>query len=498
METPAYLTALRARYPLHPVFNHIIPTEAVLLEHPHVAETDPTRLAYTRNAKDGEDFLVNGHKRQTLTSVTKYVRRHYPEMKDHEIFALSQQSDEFTILTDIKEIIQAVETGPSSCMKSASTACLHQWKLKRQYHVMLPWLRDPTEKEPDWELHPYHVYSHPGWGLAIHKGPSPVDGTHQIVGRALVYKDRFVRSYYQSKDSDGYSHADAALEAWLQEKGCQKQVGWDDGTPISHVETDVGPLLPYIDGDNCCVEVVGGGVLRIRNHEYGGYYRADSTAGIGNEVGVEDEDEDEDDEFIAECFDCGTNLYDGDDYSRVRDDYNSHICADCIDDYTWVRAYVNRRITRWYVPDDEVVYIDGDAWDEQNLHPGFVQLEDGDYTDIDNAVEIDNEYYLPEDGRVVAIEGEYYLKSECWQDVDGAYHTPDEEFATVDGCRYTADDDRIVETAEGIYCLVEESWQDVDGEYRHDSVPSFAQDDKLFTARQLEELHKDQLLLEFA
>lgn len=60
METPAYLLALRARYPLHPIFNHIKATEAVLLEHPHVAETDDTRLAYTRNPKDGEDLVFFG------------------------------------------------------------------------------------------------------------------------------------------------------------------------------------------------------------------------------------------------------------------------------------------------------------------------------------------------------------------------------------------------------------------------------------------------------
>lgn len=487
METPAYLTALRARYPLHPVFQHIKPTEAVLLEHPHIAETDDTRLAYSRSPKDGEDFLVNGHKRQTLTSVTKYVRRHYPEMKDHEIFALSKQSDEFALLTDIKEIIHAVETGPSSCMKSSSTVCSHQWKKLGQHPVMLAWLRDPSNEEPDWELHPYYVYSYPGWSLAIHKGPSPVDGSHQIVGRALVYRNVFVRSFYQNKDPSGYSLADTALEAWLQEKGMCKQSCWDDGTEIALTQTDEGPLLPYIDGGSCNISVFSDHCEIV---EYGGEYKADNTNGTGDEV------EDDEPELIAECSDCGTSLYDGDDYSRVRDDYDSHICTDCLDEYTYVRAYANRRVTHWYVPDDEVAEVDGESWDRQNLHPDFVQLEDGDYTNIDNAVEIDNEYYLPEDGRVVEIEGEYYLKSECWQDVDGAYHTADDLSVLANGCLYTTDDDRIVETTEGGYCLVEESWEDVDGEYHHNSTPSYEQEGKLFTAAQLEELHKDQLTLE--
>lgn len=487
METPAYLLALRAHYALHPVFQHIKPTEQVLLEHPHIAETDSTRLAYSRSPKDGEDFLVNGHRRQTITSVTKYVRRHYPEMKDHEIFALSKQSDEFTILTDIKEIIHAVETGPSSCMKSSSTVCSHEWKSSGQYPVMLAWLRDPTEEEPDWELHPYYVYSYPGWSLAIHKGASPVDGSHQIVGRALVYRNVFVRSYYQNKDPVGYSLADTALEAWLQERGICQQSKWDDGTRIARIDTDEGPLLPYIDGDSKHVTVYNGHCEIVEDD---GEYKADNTDGTGDVV--EDESE-----LIAECTDCGTNLYDGDDYGSVRDDYDSCICQSCLSDYTWVKAYVNQRITRWYVPDSAVVEVDGESWDRENLYPDFVQLEDGYYTSIDNAVEIGGEYYLPGDSRLVEIEGEYYLKEDCWQDVDGAYHTPDEEYVMVDDCRYAPDDDRIVETAEGSHCLVEKSWKDVYGDFHHSIILSYEVEGKLFTAAQLEEMHKDQIELEF-
>lgn len=489
METPAYLLALRAKYPIHPVFEHITPTDAVLIEHPHVAETDSTRLAYTRNPKDGEDFLINGHKRQTITSVTKYVRRHYPDMKDHEIFALSKQSDEFSLLTDIKEIIRAVETGPSSCMKSSSTVCQHQWKMEGQYPVMLAWLRDPANEEPDWELHPYYVYSYQGWSLAIHKGPSPVDGSYQIVGRALVYKDTFVRSFYQNKDPTGYSLADTALEAWLQERGVEKQSRWDDGTRIARIDTDEGPLLPYIDGGSCNIDIY---YDHCEIVECGGEYKADNTDGTGDEI------KDDGSEVVGECSDCGASIYDGDGYNRVREDYDSYICDSCLFNYTWVRAYVNRRVIRWHVPDDEVVAVDCESWDQKNLHPDFVQLEDGDYTGIDNAVEIDGKYYLPGDSRVVEIEGEYYLKSDCWQDVDGAYHTPDEECALVVGCRYTTDDDRIVETAEGSYCLVEEAWEDVDGDFHHTDVQSYEQDGKLFTAAQLEEMHKDQLTLEVA
>jgi hypothetical protein len=490
METPAYLLALRARYPLHPVFNHIKPTEAVLIEHPHVAETDPTRIAYTRNPKDGEDFLINGHKRQTLTSVTKYIRRHYPDLKDHEIFSLSQQSDEFKFLTDIKEIIHAVETGPSSCMKSRSSVCQHEWKMAGQTSVMKAWLKDQSNDEPNWDLHPYSVYNYPGWSLAIHKGPSPVDGTYQIIGRALVYKKVFVRSFLQNADPTGYSFADTALESWLQEQGIEKQSAWDDGTPLRHIETNDGPLLPYIDGDNCHVEVCGDR-LRIREDECESYYKADNTDGTGDVV------EEDQPEAIADCTDCGDTIYDGEDYSRVRDDYDTYICSSCLNNYTWVRAYSDRHVTRWYVPDEDVIEVDGDNWDRENLSDDIIQLKDGDCTDVSNAVEIDGEWYRYDDSRICEIEGEYHLKENCWQDVDGNYHTTDEEFATVDNCRYSVDDDRIVKTAEGFFCLVDEAWEDVDGGYHAADTPYFEVDNKLFTAAQLEELHKDQLLLEF-
>lgn len=491
METPAYLLALRARYQLHPVFNHIKATEAVLIEHPHVAETDETRLAYTRSPKDGEDFLVNGHKRQTLTSVTKYLRRHYPSLKAHEIFALSKQSEEFSFLTDIKEIIHAVEVGPSSCMKSKSSVCQHAWKMNGQRSVMFAWLADPTQDEPDWDLHPYSVYDYPGWSLAIHKGPSPVDGTYQIIGRALVYKKVFVRSFLQNANPTGYSFADTALESWLDSQGIEKQRYWDDGTPLRHIETDDGPLLPYIDGDNVYVKVCGDS-LRIRGDECVGYYKADNTNGTGDEI-VEDQQE-----IIAECTDCGATIYDGDDHYRVRDDYDTYICSSCLNDYTWVRAYSDGRVTRWYVPGEDVIEVDGDNWDRENLSDAIVQLEDGDYTNEANAVEIDGEWYRYADSQVCEIDGEWYLKEDCWQDVDGAWVSKDVERALVDGCWYAVDDDRIVQTAEGDFCLADDAWQDVDGKYQHNSVTSYEIDGHLYTADQLCELHKNQLLLEFA
>lgn len=116
---------------------------------------------------------------------------------------------------------------------------------------------------------------------------------------------------------------------------------------------------------------------------------------------------------------------------------------------------------------------------------------------MSNAVEIDGEWYRHDDPQVCEIEGEYHLKENCWQDVDGCWISKDVEKALVDDCWYAVDDDRITQTAEGDFCLADDAWQDVDGKYHHNSVTSYEIDGHLYTATQLNESHKDQLLLEF-
>ena len=76
---------LQTRFNLHPAvvaaFNMHDPEDwqQLLLEWPHVATTDGTRLAYTRDERSGQDD------RQTLTSLGKYIKQHWPRMADHHI-----------------------------------------------------------------------------------------------------------------------------------------------------------------------------------------------------------------------------------------------------------------------------------------------------------------------------------------------------------------------------------------------------------------------------
>ena len=74
---------LRGRFSLHPVVEHLVKAyrpndwQQLLLEHPHASESDPNRLAYTRDEAAGKAD------RQTITSVGKYIKRHWPALPDH-------------------------------------------------------------------------------------------------------------------------------------------------------------------------------------------------------------------------------------------------------------------------------------------------------------------------------------------------------------------------------------------------------------------------------
>ena len=73
------------KYKLHPVVEAALDVcrpddwHQLLLEWPHMAESDPARLAYTRDERSGEAD------RQTVTTIGKYLTRHFSEMTDHKV-----------------------------------------------------------------------------------------------------------------------------------------------------------------------------------------------------------------------------------------------------------------------------------------------------------------------------------------------------------------------------------------------------------------------------
>ena len=77
--------------PMHPAIKQAVlqapPADwhLLVLEWPHAADSDPSRIAYTRS--DAHGYAD----RQTVTSVGKYIARHFPALADHHIRDIAMQ-----------------------------------------------------------------------------------------------------------------------------------------------------------------------------------------------------------------------------------------------------------------------------------------------------------------------------------------------------------------------------------------------------------------------
>ena len=167
-----------AKYRLHPVIDHLadehdaIPHDwhQLLLEYPHRSVDDFNRVAYTRDERAGEAD------KQTVTSLGKYLSRHYPQLADHiirDVVALFTCSGEFSVLRELDAMVDAVMRGPRSCMSASFN--LH--------------CADGVRR------HPYEEYDPKlGWGMAIRKDNDSIDGRALVFHADNVIKG-FVRSY---------------------------------------------------------------------------------------------------------------------------------------------------------------------------------------------------------------------------------------------------------------------------------------------------------------
>ena len=117
--------------------------QQLLLEWPHISETDNTRLAYTRDERAGEAD------RQTVTTIGKYLTRHFSRMDDHKVrdlAALYGSTAECKFVHTMAEMLFHLKRGPSSCMTG-----------DREYRC-----EDETLR------HPYEVYDPSlGWHMAV-------------------------------------------------------------------------------------------------------------------------------------------------------------------------------------------------------------------------------------------------------------------------------------------------------------------------------------------
>lgn len=403
--------SLVARFNLHPVVELMLAyrpadVQQLVLEWPHVSETDPNQLAYTRDDSKGIADV------QTTTSVGKYVARHWPLLPDHirrDVCSLYTADECFFVEASVKAFGKIVDTGPTSCMQSG-------W----------------NGRQRGWEIHPYSVYDPAlGWGMAARRSNGQIDG------RALTYTftDKhkiFVRAY--SRNEKGYSQGDVALSSWLVSQGFTKACSWD-GAVIARVEDMHGNLVaPYIDGDAQNLQSCSSKTFTIVEDR--GEYQCNNTDGTADCY---------EDNSIGNCADCGCGISEDDDYRHTGRHEDHLVCGGCEDNYAYVEGCDSRgRTTEYYVHDDNVTRVNDESYDSDNLPSNIMQLEDGDYidTESDDYCVIDDEYYLCDDYRVVYCESdsEHHLKDNCWQCAESDEWYPDAvDYELVEGAKYHPD-----------------------------------------------------------
>lgn len=226
--------------------------------------------------------MVHGNDSQrTTTTAGRYIRRHWPEAKDHEIRDVTTlaESNGVTITYDMSEMIDAVQCGPSSCMQWDEADSSDTWYMTgRQYYDD----DDEEELENDTTtVHPYHAYAPElGWGMAVRK-----DG-NRVVARALIYEKDGVKCFVRSYSKDSYG-SDVAIEAYLKHNGYKYLDAWPEGVAIKANKHEGGDwCVPYADPgpsriakDGRCFRLDGDVFIRDNDGDYvfgetdGSYFR---------------------------------------------------------------------------------------------------------------------------------------------------------------------------------------------------------------------------------
>ena len=427
---------LQVRFPLSPAIKAAMITcrpaawQQLLLEWPHAAESDRSRIAYTRDERAGDDD------KQTVTSMGKYLKRHFPDLSDHairDLVAAHGTASRFAIHDQLADMLHIVQNGPVSCM---------QW----------------SEEDVDASgHHPYEVYAPAlGWKMAARYDGMSINGRALVMDRPDDNVKYFVRTY--RRNDGGYSHSDEELAQWLKAQGFEHRGAWQ-GEKLLFIGKrdrygDEKVIAPYIDGHAQAADVVsehlGEGVykryLRIKS---GGDYSCNNTDGFAHE------------QPRCSCEDCGDRIPE-DDVCYVGYNEDTQVCGDCQSQhYTYA---LGRRGNLYYVPNDDAVEVEGEYYHDEYLGDNsIVQLDDGDYVREDDAtwVESQSAYYRSED--VVSVGDDYELADDCVELANGDWCLRDDAWQCAASEEWYSNDDSEEQVV-------------IDGEmYHQDNAPEPAQ-----------------------
>jgi hypothetical protein len=221
------------------------------------------------------------------------------------------------------------------------------------------------------------------------------------------------------------------MENWLAEQGYVKENYWEDGERLAYHETRDHFLAPYLDGGEKRVTIDVGNRCVVVDSD--GEYVCDQTGGCPTD--------DSGDYF--DCEDCGDRTDEDDGYWVGRGE-DTRVCESCLsDNYTYVYG---RRGSQYHVHNDNVVYVDSqsESYDVDYLDDNeIVELNNGEYAPLDEAVEINGDWYHVEDDRICRTEDtdEFLLVDDgCWQcEESGNWYTDSIDFVEVEGCKYHPD-----------------------------------------------------------
>jgi hypothetical protein len=428
----SWYNRLLHKFPLHPCVRKMLKDHRpkdyaqLALEHPYISEKDPARLAYTRSVGDGQND------RQLVTSIGKYLAKHWPHVSDHirRDVQMLHTPDKMYFVNTIPEMIRACEMGPRSCMQSSYGSIPFQHDY--EHRVMNEWFADPQIQPPDWNLHPYAGYNPAyGWHMAVRE-----NSDKRFDGRALLlnHKDKkfYVRTYRRNPHDEisGWSETDFTLNSWLGDQGYIKLSSWPDGAKLDTPLAARGHgyiRMPYLDGDYHWVISQGNGTSVVTQSSSEATHECCNTNGTASEYS--DDSDDSDDDYHFYCEDCEERTHEDERYCVGRHE-DRYVCNGCYEHYSEVRGAPfssTRDYSEYYCHHDDCAEIERHGYeiDTNYLPNNVVRLESsrGDtlWAEMDDCVCIDDEWYLDDDKRVVALQEECPITGDRYALKDDAY-----------------------------------------------------------------------------